>query len=123
MLQVTPQPRFRALVETVLDGWQATTPLPAAGGLALALEAASATAQQYQALAQVDMIWTGPEVGEVHTRRTDQALLQVIQAAERELLVVSFAVYKIPLVTQGFIEAVRRGVRLRICLESPEASG
>lgn len=56
-------------------------------------------------------------------RRTEQALLQVIDAAQHELLIVSFAVYKIDAIIAALIRAFERGVRLRICVEAPEPSG
>jgi phosphatidylserine/phosphatidylglycerophosphate/cardiolipin synthase-like enzyme len=56
-------------------------------------------------------------------RRTEQALLQVIDAARCELLIVSFAVYKIDAIIEALIRAFERGVRLRICVEAPEPSG
>ena len=94
-----------------------------AESVALALCAAADTAQHYRKAQSVDLIWTGPGVLEVPLRRTDQALLEVIDAARHWLLVVSFAVYKIPAITEALIRAFERGVRLRICIEAPEPSG
>jgi phosphatidylserine/phosphatidylglycerophosphate/cardiolipin synthase-like enzyme len=123
ILQVTPQPRFRALVEELLSAWRTQAARMRPEGVALALRAASATAQHYREAQSVELVWTGPGVMEIPLRRTDQALLQVIDAARRSLLVVSFAVYKIPAVTQALVRAFERGVTLRICVEAPEPSG
>jgi phosphatidylserine/phosphatidylglycerophosphate/cardiolipin synthase-like enzyme len=56
-------------------------------------------------------------------RRTDQALLQVINAAQHTLLIVSFAVYKISAIAAAMVQAAERGVTIRICVEAPEPSG
>jgi phosphatidylserine/phosphatidylglycerophosphate/cardiolipin synthase-like enzyme len=123
ILQVTPQPRFRALVEELLRAWRTEAAGIRPESVALALRAASATAQHYREAQSVELVWTGPGVMEIPLRRTDQALLQVIDAAERGLLVVSFAVYKVPAVTQALVRAFERGVTLRVCVEAPEPSG
>lgn len=41
-------------------------------------------------------------------RRTDQALLEVIQAAQHEILIVSFAVYMVPIIAAA-IEVAGKG--------------
>lgn len=55
-------------------------------------------------------------------RRTDQALLQLIQDAERSLHIVSFAVYKVEIITKALVAAAERGVTIAIYLETPDAS-
>jgi phosphatidylserine/phosphatidylglycerophosphate/cardiolipin synthase-like enzyme len=55
-------------------------------------------------------------------RRTDQALLQLIDSAHHELIIVSFAVYNIPRVNTALIRAAKRGVHIRIVIESPNES-
>lgn len=123
ILQVTPQPRFRALIEEFLAAWQSHAAEVHPEGVALALLSAMATAQHHRESQSIDLVWTGPGVMEVPLRRTDQALLQVIDSAQHSLLIVSFAVYRIPTVTQALIHAFERGAFLRICVEAPEPSG
>jgi phosphatidylserine/phosphatidylglycerophosphate/cardiolipin synthase-like enzyme len=53
----------------------------------------------------------------VPIRQTEQALLQVIDAARERLLVVSYAVYKIPRVCDALVRAAGRGVALRVVIE------
>lgn len=123
MLQVTPQPRFRVLVDEFLAAWRTHAVEASSESVALALRSAAAATQHYRETQSVDLVWTGPGVLEVPLRRTDQALLQVIDVAQRSLLVVSFAVYKIPEITQALLRAFERRVALRICVEAPEPSG
>lgn len=123
LLSRVPQPRFHGLIDEFLAGWQARAPEVSPQSVALALLAASAAVEYTRREQTVELVWTGPDTPSIPMRRTDQALLQVIDAAQRELLVVSFAVYQIDAVVQALIEAGRRGVRLRICLEAPEPGG
>lgn len=123
MLKVTPQPSFEALIEELAAVWRTHTNEVSPESVAFALLAAAATSQHYREFQSVELVWTGPGVMEVPLRRTDQALLEVIDAAQRQLLVVSFAVYKIPEVTQALIRAFERDVDLRICVEAPGSSG
>ena len=118
-----PQPRFHGLVDEFLVAWQERAPKIAPEEVALALLAATAATERSRHEQSVELVWTGPDTPSIPMRRTDQALLQVINTAQRDLLVVSFAVYNIAAVVQALIDAGRRGVRLRICLEAPEPSG
>ena len=122
ILDAFPQPRVAAGVTELLDLW-ASTPDLKADALALALRAAGATADHYRGEQQVDLVWTGPVTHRIPLRRTEQALLQVIYAAQGELLIVSFAVYKADAVIQALIAAFERGVHLRICVEAPDPEG
>jgi phosphatidylserine/phosphatidylglycerophosphate/cardiolipin synthase-like enzyme len=67
-----------------------------------------------------ELVWTGPEVGVVPLRRTEQVILQVIESASERLLVVSYAVYNIPRIGEALVRAADRGVAIRIVIESPE---
>src|SRR5262245_16236625 len=83
------QPNYRNLVGHFLDAWQsqAATVSPEAVAAALVTAAHSEKAHgEHQAL---ELVWTGPDVGVVPVRRTEQALLQVIDCARRRVTVVS----------------------------------
>jgi len=49
--------------------------------------------------------------------------LHVITTARHTLLIVSFAVYKIPAITAALVQAAQRGVAIRVCVEAPEPGG
>ncbi|MGE3794646.1 MAG: DISARM system phospholipase D-like protein DrmC [Dehalococcoidia bacterium] len=112
-----PAPGFAETVRTLLDAWNETLPPDA---LALAIECAAA---RDEATGRVSLVWTGPTSAAAIPRRTDQALLQVVNAARERLIVVSFAVYRVPDVADGLVRAARRGVRVDLVLESEAASG
>ncbi len=120
--QSMPQPNLRLQVGQLLDAWRQQSPELAPQSVALALLAAAQAAEQHRRAQSTSLVWTGPTGHGPALRRTDQALLQVINAAQERLLVVSFAVYKIPEIRQALLKAARRGVSLKICLEAPDPS-
>jgi phosphatidylserine/phosphatidylglycerophosphate/cardiolipin synthase-like enzyme len=85
---------------------------------ALAAEVASEREQS------LEVAWTGPSPSLSALRRTEQALLDVLGRAQRELLVVSFAAYRVKSVCSALLAAVARGCSVRLLLESEtESSG
>jgi phosphatidylserine/phosphatidylglycerophosphate/cardiolipin synthase-like enzyme len=66
--------------------------------------------------------WTGPAPPGGTFRRTDQALLQIIEAARKELWLVSFAGYNLPDIRDALMAAAEREVNLHLIIESPEES-
>ena len=122
-LQAIPQPAQRARARDFLDTWAQQAPVIPGAVVAMALLTAAAATRTARAEQRLELIWTGPLAAGVSMRRTDQALLQVIHHARQELLVVSFAVYKIPAIIEALMGAATRGVVIRICIEAPEPSG
>ncbi len=121
--QVVPQPQLRALVYELLAAWQQDAPQVTPAELALALRTAAAAVKAEREAQSVELLWTGPLTSGATMRRTDQALLEVIRGARQSLLIVSFAVYKIPTIVDVLVQAAGRGVAIRICIEAPEPSG
>ena len=115
-------PALRAGVERLLDTWHSQSPNTLGSAIALALLSAGQSEQAHRKNQTVDLVWTGPDSRIIPLRRTDQALLQVINSATTRLLVVSFAVYKVSAIAQALIRAAQRGVSISICIESPDAS-
>jgi phosphatidylserine/phosphatidylglycerophosphate/cardiolipin synthase-like enzyme len=68
----------------------------------------------------LELVWTGPEVEATPPRRTEQALLQVINTASNRLTIVSFVAYKIPTIRDALSTAADRGVSVRLILEGAE---
>lgn len=114
-----PAPGYAETVSALLDAWARDDTLPPEA-LALAIECAAARDETTE---QVSLVWTGPTTAAVSPRRTDQALLQVINAARERLIVVSFAVYRVPDVAAALVRAAERGARVDLILESEAASG
>lgn len=66
-------------------------------------------------------VWSGPTY-ELEARQTEQVILDIIDTAEKELLLVSFAAYKVPVLLEAIQNAICRGVRVRFILETEEDS-
>ena len=120
--RLTANPQFRQHVKRLVDAWQADSVELTSAALAAALEATGYAERAGREEMTAELVWTGPQTSEVALRRTEQALLQVIEEARRELIIVSFAVYKIPEIVGALVKALDRGVRLRIIAETPSAS-
>jgi phosphatidylserine/phosphatidylglycerophosphate/cardiolipin synthase-like enzyme len=120
ILNQLPNLNFRRAVLELLEDWhQASTTLDSQS-IALALRSAAyAIASAHSALS-AEIVWTGPDVSNIPVRKTEQVLKQLIQEAQRELTIVSFAVYKVPDIAEALIVAMDRGVHLRIIAETPE---
>lgn len=116
-----PTPSGRELVNRLVEIWR-RNPEVSPGSLALALEAAQRSAEIVGGREILELVWTGPKSNHVAIRRTDQALRSVIDAAERELQIVSFAAFGVREVMKSLEAAVDRNVDVKLILETPEDS-
>lgn len=113
---------IRAQIENLFQVWQRDGGQWSSSAIALALVSAARIQETHRRAPTLDLVWTGPDSQILPLRRTDQALLQLIDEAQTKLLIVSFAVYKIPAISSAIVAAAQRGVAIRICIESPQAS-
>jgi phosphatidylserine/phosphatidylglycerophosphate/cardiolipin synthase-like enzyme len=75
-----------------------------------------------RAAQSIDIAWTGPSSAHVPVRLSSQVLLDLIGEARSQLIVVSFAAYKVAPVTNALRSAANRGVDVRLILETAEDS-
>ena len=115
-------PKFRRSVSQLLDLWAQENPDWSSSSLATALMSSAYSVKQSRQEINAELVWTGPEATKIPLRRTDRVLLQIIKEAQTELTLISFAVYKIPEISQVLIEALNRGVKVRLIAESPEVA-
>lgn len=122
LLSGLPKASWRSVVAELIEIWQVEARHLDGNAIATALATAAhcETASRQELSAQ--LVWTGPNPEGTPLRRTDQTLLQMIRESKEELILVSFAVYKIPEIAQELIAAQARGVSLRIIAETPESS-
>jgi cardiolipin synthase A/B len=66
----------------------------------------------------VEVIWTGPSNNRFPMRRIDQALYDLISAAQRRIILVTFAAHRVPYLCAHLVQAVGRGVDLTLIVES-----
>lgn len=114
-------PAARDTLATMLNAWSDSK--VSGDTLAGMLKGASHAHQRMHEEQSVQLVWTGPTSQFVPTRRTEQVLLEVILAATNELFVVTYVAYAISPVITALNEAIRRGVKVRILLESVLGDG
>lgn len=91
--------------------------------VAVALQTAALSERKHRDSQSVELVWTGPETQDMPFRRTEQAILQVLDSAQERITLVSFAVYRIPKIAQALVKAARRGVKLTVIVEMPDKLG
>jgi phosphatidylserine/phosphatidylglycerophosphate/cardiolipin synthase-like enzyme len=75
------------------------------------------TAEQQRQQSAIELVWTGPDSQVIPVRQTEQVLLDLIRCARKRLLVVSYAVYRIPNIRDALVTAIHRGVRVQIVVD------
>jgi phosphatidylserine/phosphatidylglycerophosphate/cardiolipin synthase-like enzyme len=90
--------------------------------LASALEILAISRNKEKSSQKLELVWTGP-ASKIPVRHTRQVLSQLICGSQKELLIVSFVVFKIPEILELLKTALRRGVIITCVFESPEESG
>jgi len=121
-LQMLPRASWRQVTSNLIDTWQEESTLLEGKAIAIALATTAHCQTRLQQELSAELVWTGPNPESLPLRRTDQALLQLIRAAQEDFLIVSFAIYDIPEIVRALIAAMNRGVSVRIIAETPEAS-
>lgn len=114
------QVRYRQIDNLLACMAQSETP-PIA--VANAILAAAQMNEYHRQRQTIDLLWTGPETEVIPVRRNDQALLDVISAAQETLYLVSFAVYQIEGIQIAIARALDRGVQVHLFMEFPHRDG
>ena len=112
-----PTPAFRQHASALVDAW-ARTPDFTGPAVALALEAALAVREHERDAEKLDLVATGPSSSYVSIRHTRAVLLELIARSQRELILVSYAAYKVPALVDTLEQASERSVVVRLILES-----
>lgn len=120
VVESVSSPHQRNLVTAFVEKWKMCATEASPQAIAIALLSAAIAEKVHRDEICSELVWTGPEIGVAPLRRTEQALLQVIESASQRLLIVSYAVYKIERICNSLIEAADRGVEIKIVVESPD---
>lgn len=117
-----PNPKLRHQMEELIDLWMREHPEVDPMSIAWALRSASSADERLRKGMNLELVWTGPapELGTL--RRTEQALLEVIESARKRLWLVSFTGYDAPNVRDAMKAASQRDVDVRLVVESPNES-
>lgn len=115
-----PHHQHRDLALAFVDRWRCEAKDIDARTVGVALQTAAMSEQTHRDSHSVEIVWTGPDTEDTPFRRTEQAILQVLDAAKNCITLVSFAVYRIPNVGKALVRAAKRGVRLTVIVETPD---
>ena len=118
---VLGNPAASSVVVELVDAWLAAT--VSAAELASMVLASSHVVRQAAAEQSIELVWTGPTTPFVSARRTEQALLQVINAAEHALFITSFVAYDVSTIVKALNAASERGVEISMLLELSQDHG
>ena len=98
VVQGIPHLHYRSLAAVFLDLWQTQAPAVPAEAVALALRTALHAERVRRESQAVEIAWTGPTAEAHPFRRTEQAILQVLDSAQERITLVSYAVYRLSLI-------------------------
>lgn len=117
--QDIPHPYYRDIATDFLNCWQSDGQYLSPQEVSLCLLTAAQAEQIHCKSQSVELVWTGPDVEGVPSRRTEQAILQVLDSATQRITLVSYAVYRIPRICEALVRAAHRGVRINVIVETP----
>lgn len=109
-------------IDNFRAAWTAAPKITSAE-IAAAFNATARVLKLADSRGSIELVWTGPKTGMIPTRRTEQVLLEVIDAAHADLFLVTYSFYKASSIVDTLNAAVTRGVGVRILLESSKEHG
>jgi cardiolipin synthase A/B len=121
LINLVGTPTAATVIEVLTNEWQVTQ--VGADELASMLLAASHVFTKTSSEQSVELVWTGPTTPFVSARRTEQALLQVINSSSSTLFITSFVAYDVSSIVMALNAATDRGVIVSMLLESSQSHG
>ena len=118
---VVGTPIAKTVVEQLAAAWNSTK--VGSDELAFMLLAAGHVYTKATSEQTTELVWTGPTTPYVSARRTEQALLQVINSAEHALFITSFVAYDVSTIVKALNAAAERGVAISMLLELSQDHG
>lgn len=118
---VVGTPLASTVIEQLAAAWQNTN--VGSDELASMLLASSHVYTKAASEQSTELVWTGPTTPFVSARRTEQALLQVINSAEQSLFITSFVAYDVSSIVKALNTANDRGVTISMLLELSQDYG
>jgi len=107
------------VVSQFLDHWATQPASVTPRAVSLAILTAAQQEQTHRDRQTIELAWTGPATNVVPLRQTEQAILEVLNAAQSRILLVSYAVYSIPNIQDAVVRAAKRGVKITVVVETP----
>lgn len=121
---VAPGPA-RDSVTKLFRHWRKQAPSLSPTALAAALIAAAVTHEDWRNRQYMELVWTGPAPTHSPLRRTEQVLVELVKGARERLLLVTYAAWRHPPLVKALEDAVARGVKVTILVDSldPKTTG
>jgi len=113
----------RSATDELLAAWRSSGSAVTAQALGLAILSAARAVETERSGERVELVWSGPAKPGTSLRRTEQALTELVQDARHEIWIVSYVAYSVGGIRDALAEALRRGVRVKLLLESRESGG
>ncbi|APU16137.1 MULTISPECIES: DISARM system phospholipase D-like protein DrmC [Actinoalloteichus] len=118
---LVPVPGFAEAARAVLAA-QTADAVPDVEAAAYLRGVAAGCVQQAD-LMRVESVWSGPTTHSVPVRATAQALVEVIDEAEAELVLVTYSAKAYPPAIAALTAAAGRGVRIAVVVETLRGAG
>jgi phosphatidylserine/phosphatidylglycerophosphate/cardiolipin synthase-like enzyme len=119
---IISQETVQGKVRTFVENWGQLGVVPTPAEMAILITTASVALKYERNKQSLELICSGPQSRFVALRRTDQALMELVNSARHKIIIVSFAVYKAKNILSALQKAAKRGVQISIIVESPESS-
>lgn len=116
LLALVAAPGFAVAVEPLLDLWEAH---PAVSGelLGLAVHAAAIAHDDARTDLGLELVVSGPSTPVLNARRTEQVLLELLNQAQQEILLVTYSLKMYDALRQALRAALERGVTVTVLAE------
>lgn len=85
--------------------------------ISLAIKTSILVKEHENSYETIQTIWTGPDSNIIPLRRTDMALIELINSAKNNLLIVTYAVYKVDKLLKAIEESLNKGVKIQFVFE------
>ena len=118
--EAVPNPGHRNLCLRFVNEWLSSSSPVSALEASMSLRTAAHLGRLGDRKQTIEMAWTGPRSESIAHRHTEQAILQVLDSATQRITIVCYAVYRIPHIRDALVRAARRGVRVKIIVETPD---
>ena len=114
---VVPDAGFRRVAENVVRAWRADGETTA-GELGAMLRAAAAAREAADRQGRIELVITGPAEPDAPTRSTEAVVVDLVNGAQHELLLVTYAAVPYQPLLASLSWARQRGVRVRVVVET-----
>ncbi len=113
-----PNFELRQRFSSLIKAWKESFPDHPNMFLAIVLRAVAESLRIERSKQKVELVWTGPNRLETSTRHSGEVLIELVNHAQQSLHLVSFALYQYKPLIQAMLDAVSRGVKISMYIET-----